>query len=250
MGWLDLLKRGKSGSSADLLREALLDAAEMGDEGALDRMCRDNRDRILAEFQTWQEVPHALRADPEAVARYGRGLVAVADWFARNGSPQLRETLQGVGGENPILRWQRWFGEADTLKVEGRFAEAITILEEIAKEMRSCQGSAVETYLPMVHGSLGECFFRTGQLDRGYGATRAALDGCLRSGDVEGAIVYCGNLAEICGKPEEVDEAKYWLIVTTNLMIQTGQVARAAQMRRDHSLEPTTGLIEAKGPLG
>jgi len=250
MGWLDLLKRRKSRSSADLLREALLDAAEIGDEGALERMCRDNRDRILAEFQTWQKIPEALRADPKAVARCGRGLIAVADWFARNGSPQIWETLQGAGGDNPILRWEDRFGEADTLKVEGRFTEAIATLEEIAKEMGSCQNSAIETYLPMVQGSLGECFFRTGQLDRAYGATRAALEACQRSGDVEGVIVYCGNLAEICGKRGEVDAAKYWLIVTTNAMIQTGQVERAAQVRRDHGIEPTAGLIEPKGPLG
>jgi hypothetical protein len=44
----------------------------------------------------------------------------------------------------------------------------------------------------MAQGSLGECFFRLGQLDRASEATRSALGGCLRSGDIEGIIVYTG----------------------------------------------------------
>jgi hypothetical protein len=33
-------------------------------------------------------------------------------------------------------------------------------------------------------------------------------------------------------------------------MIQTGEVDRAAEVRRKHGLEPATALIEAKGLLG
>jgi len=198
------------------------------------------------EFQNVAEGPKGPAGDPHAVARYAEGMVAVAEWFARNGSPQLREALQGAGGDNPIPRWEDRFGETDTLKANGHFAEAISILEEIAKEMGRYKGSAVVKYLPMVHGSLGECFFRTGQIDRAYEATRAALDGCRRGGDIEGVIIYSENLAEICGKRGEADEAKYWLIVCTNGMIQTGQEERGAEVRRRHGIEPIRGLIEAK----
>ena len=82
---------------------------------------------------------------------------------------------------------------------------------------------------------------------RAYDATRAALDGCQRSGDIEGLIVYCGNLADICRVLGEDAEARYWLIVTTNALIQTGKVERAAKVRREHCIEPTAGLIEVKG---
>jgi hypothetical protein len=191
-----------------------------------------------------------LRADPTAVARHGEGLIAVAAWFERNGAPQLREALERKGRDNPILRWQDRFGEADKLKTHGRFTEAIELLKDIAEEMSECRGNAVDTYLPMVHGSLGECFFRSGHLDRAYEATRAALDGCQRSGDIHGLIVYCGNLAEICSVRGEDEEARHWLIVNTNAMIQNGEVDRATEVRRKHRLEPTTGLIKAKGPLG
>jgi hypothetical protein len=249
MKWLGLLRRGKPDSGADLLRDSLLDAAQEGDEESLGRMCRDERDRILANFRTWQKVPKELQADPSAIDRYARGMIAVADWFARNGSPQLWEALQGPGGDKPIERWQERFGESDRLKANGHFAQAIVILEEIAKEMSRYKGSAVSKYLPMVRGSLGECFFRTGQIDRAYDATRAAFDGCLRSGDIEGVIVYCENLAEICGKRGEVDEEKYWRILSTNSMIQNGQEERAAQVRRQHGLEPIGGLIDTKEPF-
>jgi hypothetical protein len=142
MKWLELLRRGKSDSSADLLRDLVLDAAKKGDKETLDRMCRDERDRILANFRMWQKVPKELRADPDAVARYVRGMIVVADWFARNGSPHLREALRGAGAGNPITHWQDRFGESDRLKANGHFAEAIVILEEIAKEMTSGRDSS------------------------------------------------------------------------------------------------------------
>lgn len=248
MRWFSLQKRGRHVSGADLLRDALFDAVDRGDEEAIDRMCRDNRDRILANFQTWRTAtPPAARADHESVNRYGRCLLAIADWFASSGSPGLRESLLGSGGDNPIHRWEDRFGDADRFKEKGRWVEAITILEEVAREMGGCKGAAVEKYLPMVHGSLGECFFRTMQLDRAHDATRAALDGCLRSGDIEGVIIYAGNLAEICRERGETDHARRWLILTTNAMIQAGQVERAAQVRRHHGLEPAAGLIEVQG---
>jgi hypothetical protein len=250
LGWLKFFKRRESGLSWDVLRDVLFDAAETGDEEEFDRMCRVNRLRILSEFKTWLRAPEpeVLRADPKALARYGQGLTVVAGWFARNGAPQLQEELQGKGRDNPVLRWQDRFGEADKLKIQGRFTEAIEILNDLAEEMSKCRGSAVEKYLPMVHGSMGESFFRSGRLDGAYEATRAALDGCQRSGDIHGLVTYCGNLAEICSARGEDDEARHWLIVTTNAMIQTGEVDRAAEVRRKHRLEPTTGLIEGKGP--
>jgi hypothetical protein len=249
---LNFFKRRESGLSGNVLRDVLFDAAETGDKEGFDRTCRVNRLRILSEFRTWLKAPEpeALRADPNALARYGQGLIVVAEWFARNGAPQLQKALEGQGRDNPILRWQNRFSEADKLKIQGRFTEAIEILKDLAEDMSKRRGSAVERYLPMVHGSLGESFFRSGRLDRAYEATRAALDGCQLSGDIHGLVTYCGNLAEICSARGEDDEEQYWLIVTTNAMIQTGEVERASEVRRKHRLEPTTGLIEVKGPLG
>jgi tetratricopeptide (TPR) repeat protein len=252
LGWLKFFKGRESGLRGNALRDVLFDAFETGDKEGFDRTCRENRLRILSEFKAWLKAPapETLRADPKALARYGEGLITVAEWFALNGAPQLQEAIEGQGRDNPILRWRDRFSEADKLKAQGRFSEAIEILKDLAKDMSKCRGSAVERYLPMVHGSLGEVFFRSGRLDRAYEATRAALDGCQRSGDIHGLITYCGNLAEICSARGEDDEARQWLIVTTNAMIQTGEVDRAAEVRRKHRLEPATGLIEGKGPLG
>ena len=248
MAWLKFLKKDNPASDSRVLRDELFNAAGTGDEAAFDTMCLVNRDRIVCEFKTWQKVPAPVRADREALARYAHGLTAVADWFARNDAPQLMEAFRGEELKNPSLRWKVRFGEADALKAQSRFTEAGEILEDLAKGISSCRGSAVERYLPMVHGSLGECFFRSGRFDRAYETTRAALDGCQRSGDIEGIIAYCGNLAEICAVRGEADEARYWLIVTTNAMIQTGESERAAEVRRQHGLEPVEGLIVAKRP--
>jgi tetratricopeptide (TPR) repeat protein len=249
LGWLKLFKRRESGLRGNVLREALFHSVETSDQEGFDQTCRLNRSVILREFKTWQRAPEEVRADPKAAAHYAEGLIAVAEWFARNGAPQLQEALQGKEGDNPILTWQRQFSEADELKIQGRFNEAIEILEHLAEDMSKCRGSAVERYLPMVHGSLGECFFRSGRFDRAYEASRGALDGCQRSGDIQGVITYCGNLAEICSARGEDGEARYWVIVTTNGMIQTGEVERAAELRCKYRVEPATGLIEVKGPL-
>lgn len=247
MGWLNFFRRRESRLSGNELSDVLFYAAAAGDKEGFNRTCRVYTERIVGEFKIWLKAPEAVRADPKAVPRYEQGMIAVAQWFARNGAPQLWEALQGEGRDNPILRWQDRFGEADRLKTQGRFAQAIEILKNLAEDMSKCRGNAVERYLPMVHGSLSESFFRSGHLDPAYEATRAALDGCQRSGDTRGLIAYCGNLAEICNARGDDDEARYWLILTTNAMIQTGQVEQAAEVRRKHRLEPTTGLIEVKG---
>jgi hypothetical protein len=199
-------------------------------------------------FKTWLRSPDGVRTHPKAINRYGQGLLAVARWFEREGSPQLLAALEGEGRDNPISRWRDTFGEADVLQSKGRFDRATAILEKLVHDIQKCRGMAVELYLPMVQGSLGECFFHLGQLDRAAQVTRSALDGCLRSGDMEGVIAYTGNLAEICGKRGDHAQQRYWLILTTNAMIQTGQKEHSAEIRRLHGLEPAEGLISA-GPM-
>jgi hypothetical protein len=243
MRWQNLFNLRHKTVMGSTLRDALFDAVQTGDEREFEAVCRANQGRILSVFKTWLTAPDGVRTDPKAIDRYGRGLIAVAHWFERNGSPQLMAVLEGEGGDNPIRRWEDAFGEADVLKAKSRFDGAIAILEKVVHEMQKCRGTAVERYLPMIQGSLGECFFRLGQLDRASEATRSALDGCLRNGDIEGVIVYTRNLAEICGERGDNAQQRYWLILTTNAMIQAGQKERSAEVRRLHGLEPTEGLI-------
>jgi len=233
--------------SGSALRDALFNAAQRGDERELDSLCRANHDRVLEEFKTWLRTSEPLRA-PEAINRYGQGLAAVAEWFERDGSPQLMAALEGEPRDNPISRWSDALHESDVLKGEGRFEDATAVLEKLVGEMSKYQGTAAEQFLPMVHGSLGECFFHLGQLDRASEITRVALDGCLNGGDMEGIIEYTSNLAEICGKGGDEAQQRYWLILSTNAMIQAGQKERATGVRRLHSIEPIEGLISS-GPI-
>lgn len=152
LGWLKFFKRRESRLSGNALRDVLFDAVETGDKEGFDRTCRGNRLRILSEFKAWLKAqePDTLRADPKALARYGEGLIAVAEWFARNGAPQLQVAIEGQGRDNPILRWRDRFSEADRLKAQGRFSEAIEILDDLAKDMSKCRGSAVERHLVQI----------------------------------------------------------------------------------------------------
>jgi hypothetical protein len=246
---LNIFKKSKLWLDSNALREALFDAVEANDVGLLEELCEKNRERILAHFQNWRTLPEAQRNDRN-VARYGRGLTAIANWFKSHGSSKPSEILEGNEKTNPIDRWQKQFGRANTLKADGHFDEAIAVLKDIQDDMNQCKGSAVDKYLPMVRGSLGECLFRTGDLESAFSETRAALDACLRNGDIEGIIIYCGNLGELCRKREEPKESRYWITVSTNLMIQAGRAEQALRVRKAHGIEPTTELISIKGPLG
>jgi len=248
MRWQNLFNVRRNALRGSALRDALFNAVQSGDERELDALCRENHDRIVNEFNSWLRAPGVVRTNPEAINRYGQGLVAVARWFERDGCPQPLAALEGGGPDNPISRWRNEFSEADVLKSKGRFDDATAILEKLIHEMQKCRGTAVEQYLPMAQGSLGKCLFRLGQLDRASEATRSALDGCLRRGDIEGIIAYTGNLAEISGKRGDYAQQKHWLILFTNAMIQVGQKERSAEVRRLHGLEPIEGLIST-GPM-
>lgn len=242
--WLGLFGRRKPPRVEDDLRATLFQAIERGDLSRFERICAENRSRILERFPAWRTVPPEQRSDSETIMRYGETLIAVAAWFSRQGDSRLEELLDPPGPENPIHRWAARFGEADRLKEQQRWPEAIVVLQDLADDMSKHKGTAPEEYFPMVLGSLGECHFRSGNLEDAYGATKAALNGCLHAGDVEGVITYCGNLVEICTRRGDRDEARSWLVRTTNAMIQAGNPEQAASIRRRHGLEPTEGFID------
>src|SRR5215467_3914618 len=106
MRWRNPFKTRHTTVNGSALRDELFNALQSGDERQLEVVCRTNHDRILDEFKTWLRAPDAVRANPEAIGRYGQGLIAVAQWFDRHGSPQLLAALKGEGRDNPISRWE------------------------------------------------------------------------------------------------------------------------------------------------
>ena len=159
-------------------------------------------------------------------------------------STQLLKLLEDKdNSNNPILQWENLFEKADTCKLSGEYSEAIKILEQLVFDMTNCKGNAAQSYLPMVYSALGENYFRLDKYDLAYDLTHLALDKCQNAGDVEGVISNSGNLSEICKRLNKNNEAINWIIISTNIMIQIGQIEEAIQLRNYNNIEPSDELI-------
>jgi hypothetical protein len=246
MGIFHFLKKGRCSTSPEIVREALFDAVAADDDGGLRVLCEEHRDIILEHFSTWRTIPETVRDDADGIARYANGLIGVALAFEELGEHQLLELLQGLRDQsNPVLRWEEDFTAAREAMTSGSYSQAVSLLEGIAGDMARLRGTAIEEYLPAVQGALGEAYYRLSRFDRAYDATFAAFAGCQDTGDLDGVICYCGNLAEICNRMGRRDEHRRWLITTTNLMIRAGRADDAAELRVQFEIEPVDAIIAA-----
>lgn len=244
MGIFHFLKKSRGATPPEVVREALFDAVAADDDGVLRVLCEEHRDIILEYFSTWRTIPETVRDDADGIARYANGLIGVALAFEEQGEHQLLELLQGMRDQsNPILRWEEDFTAAREAMSSGAYGRAVVLLEGIAGEMSRLQGTAIDEYLPAVQGALGEAYYRMSRFDQAYEATFAAFAGCQDTGDLDGVICYCGNLAEICKCMGRREEHRCWLITTTNLMIHAGRAEDAAELRAQFDIEPRDAII-------
>lgn len=246
MGIFHFLKKGRGTASPELVREALFDAVAADDQGGLRILCKEHRQLILDHFPDWRTIPEGVRADSARVERYANGLIAVALAFEEEGEHELIELLQGMhDGSNPIARWEQAFTEAKTSMNDGGYKHAVALLEGIVDEMSHLQGTAIDAYLPAVQGALGEAYYRLNRFEKAYDATFEAFAGCQDTGDTDGVICYCGNLAEICSRMGRREEHRRWLVTMTNLMIHAGRTEDAAELRVQFEIEPVDSIIQA-----
>lgn len=246
MGIFQFLKKGRDATSPEIVREALFDAVAADDDNVLRVLCQQHRDVILEYFSIWRTIPETVRDDADGIARYANGLIGVALAFEEQGEHHLLEQLQGMRDQsNPILRWEEDFTAAREAMGSGAYRRAVNLLEGIAGEMARLQGTAIDEYLPAVQGALGEAYYRLSRYDRAYEATFEAFSGCQDTGDLDGVICYCGNLAEICNRMGRREEHRRWLITTTNLMIRAGRAEDAVELRVQFEIEPVDALIAA-----
>ncbi|ACY16295.1 hypothetical protein [Haliangium ochraceum] len=225
------------------VRERLFDAAGAADDAALRRLCRQHSELILAHFESWRTVPEPIRSDPASIERHARGLIAVAEIFVEQGERALMDILHGPEGDNPIVLWERTFTEARAHMTGGAFQRALPLLCELVDEMTGLQGTAIDSYLPVVQGALGEVYYRLDRLEEAYEFTFAAFLACDEGGDVDGVICYCGNLAGICSRMGRTEELQRWLITMTNLMLGEGRDDEVELLRTQYGIEPTNEVI-------
>jgi uncharacterized protein YidB (DUF937 family) len=197
MAFFDLFKR-QPASPTDL-RAALIDAATREDWEGLAGLCGRHEEEIREAFGGWQKVPEEVRRDPEAQARYARGLIAVAQMFEQAGDGSLIAALMGDQAANPISAWERSLATAQSLLEQGQPREAADLLQSALERARGLQGSAVSEYLPRTYGMLGVARFRAGDAAGGIEATRKARELCEQAGDGDGVAIYTGNLQRMEG---------------------------------------------------
>ena len=184
----------------DQLRERLFDAVASGDGAALEQGCNGHREAIVANFKDWKTVPAEVRKDPQAVQRWGNGLLQVALFFAQTlNDPQLLQLLTGggQGGRNPIEDWQARIKSARALIDENRFTEAATDLERLLGEVSGLQGSAVTKLLPLTEEYRGEAYFGAGEVQKAAAPLSRALEIFRADNDADGVVACLQNLYEV-----------------------------------------------------
>jgi len=180
------------------LKELLFDAVATDDTAQLAALCQAHRQLIVEHFARWRTLPSATRADADEMQREAQGLLAVAQFFVQHlADRSLLELLVGDQRDNPIVRWQETIKRIDTLMHERHHDQALGEIEAMIRSFAGMRGSAVERFLPVAYGRLGECLFHLGKLQHALVATEQALALCEEINDVEGVITYLGNLVEI-----------------------------------------------------
>jgi hypothetical protein len=177
----------------DELRDALFDAILRGDDDSLLALCNQYQAAIAQFFPTWTTVPPELRGDEQAVRVWAHCLMTLAELFDANGIPDLMERLTGRD-DNPLLRWQDTYAQADALASSGRYEDSTRLLSSMLDELGGAQGSAVDEIRPKVYGLLGSNAFHVGDLGEAERLTGLALEDCRRSGDHDGVRTYTENI--------------------------------------------------------
>lgn len=246
MGWFDSLfgRRAPQVQDPEELWRLLFGAAQAGDDQQLQRLCRVNRDAIVAHFPAWQKVPEAVRANPEAVQPYAHALIAVAQTFAnRLDTPDLLQRLMGSGEDNPLARWMDGLRRSQELMGELRYSEARQLLTDLLIDVRGLRGSGADHYLPITLGQLGECYFQSGEADKAVGPWQQALALCRQHGDAEGVAAYLGNLYEAHRYLGQAEPAAACAAELADVLEQQGQPAEAARHRQQ------AAIVRAGEPL-
>ncbi|MBN1605617.1 MAG: tetratricopeptide repeat protein [Polyangiaceae bacterium] len=195
MGWFDRWR--KSGRRSEISREVLFQAANTKDTERLAELCSEHADWIVANFPSWTTVPVQIRSDPASAGTYVAALMTIARTLAASGHPELLEKLMPRGDDNPLVRWPAKLTRARELLASGDADPAQEIVEQVIREMEPCSGPGVDEYLPKAWGILGEIHLVSGEHDGARQANERALGLCRQTGDHEGTVTYCGNLAEI-----------------------------------------------------
>ena len=228
MGWFF----GKRRLSSEALRDALIDAAEVSDDGELKKLIAKHRDDIRTHFPSWTTVPEPIRGDAAQRKRYVEGLIAVANHFKTVlDDPSLLARMTGPPAANPLIKWEQRLRMADEAMAAGKYREAEAALLEQMAAVRGVTGTGPDKFLPITLGHIAQCRFHLGRAGEGVPLFWEALEICERTGDLEGQIAYLSNLHEAQRWLGETSEAAALADRLAARCEQAGKGERAAWVR-------------------
>jgi tetratricopeptide (TPR) repeat protein len=193
--------------SIEEVRDRLI-AAASGPKKNLRSLCERYKDRVAANLDLMSKIPDVIRTDPASLERYVPLLIAVAQCLATEcNSPELWGKICGTPEDNPLLQWERWFGDLPRRMESLEHDELIFEARSFIEQARMLQGQAARQNEAFLQGRLGELLFHSGKVPEAIGPFRAALELCQAIGDVEGQMAYLGNLLEAHRYLGDVSEA-------------------------------------------
>ena len=180
------------------LRAKLIEAAASGSGRKLRSLCRQYKSQVAEHVDEVCKIPDGMPTGDVSIDGYVQCLMAVAQCLANEcGAPELWDKLSGNPDDNPLVQWDRWFGELpqrmERLEYELLIDEARAFIEK-AKTLRGGTARQHETFLV---GRLGELLFHSGRVSEAVPAFQAAFDLCVENSDVEGQLTYLNNLLEV-----------------------------------------------------
>jgi tetratricopeptide (TPR) repeat protein len=197
MWWWPFPRRLDEELSPEEVRDRLI-AVASGPRRKLRALCERYKGQVAANVDLMRRMPEGMATDPASLERYVQRLGTVAQCLATEcGAPELWDALCGTPDDNPLLQWERWFGELpqrmERLEHDPLIAEARSFIERA----RSLGGFAARQNEAFLLGRLGELLFHSGKAADAIDAFQAALEVCREIGDIDGQLVYLSNLVEV-----------------------------------------------------
>jgi tetratricopeptide (TPR) repeat protein len=207
MPWWPFRRKRDEELSPEQVRDRLI-AAASGSRLKLGALCERYKGVVAANLDLMRKAPAGMLTDPASIEQYVQRLGTVAQCLATEcGAPELWDELCGTPDDNPLLQWDRWYGELpgrmERLEHDQLIAEARSFIERA----RELQGDAARQNEVFLLGRLAELLFHSGRVSDAIGPFREALAACREMGDVEGEMTYLKNLLEAHRYLGEVAEA-------------------------------------------
>ncbi len=241
-------------TDAQRLLRSLVDAAAEGNQITLRSLCKEGEALVRENFVDWKVVPDELRADPRKGRVYVETLIAVAQCFAEEmKDTSLLEVMMAGPEDNPITQWQSTLAAVADLWEQHEYERAIERLEETIQAHEEVHGTAVDSFLPISLGRLGESYFHAGRAEEAVAPLTRALELATKEEDVEALLASLGSLYEVhryLGQTQDAGRIAEHLAIALEKSEKNADAAdarkKAEQVRAGEPLNRVVVLVDGE----